>query len=234
MSRAESLYRLQQIDSEMDKLAKRSREIDAALVSSPAVAHARTQLDAIKKIAQRTALELKSVEMDAQSLDAKIKGEEDRLYGGKIKNPKELVEVQQEVDSMKRHRAVIEEQLLTAMMTADEARADETRCATALTEATHNWEADNVLIRKEQTELKVRFGALSEQRKALISGVARGDLDIYIALRTKKPNGVAVSLLKNGACSMCGEAPSSQAMQQARVGTTLTTCLTCGRILYGA
>ena len=78
-----------------------------------------------------------------------------------------------------------------------------------------------------------RKDCLCEQRQAAVGAILRSDLDAYVALRTKKPNGVAVALIKNAACSQCGEEPSSMQIQQARVGSALTLCGTCGRILYG-
>lgn len=232
MSKAEPLYRLQLIDTEIDKVAKRVREIDAAIRNNPAVNHARQELEALQKVHQRASNDQKMLDLDARSLDEKLKSEEERLYSGKIKVSKELLDVQQEIESLKRRRASLEETLLAAMMAVDESRKAEQKCAAALKQALKNWEEDNTAMRQEDQELRKRYATLVEQRKGLTNAILPSDLNIYVSIRTKKP--LAVATLRNGACSACGVEPSSQMMQQARNGSVIVICPLCGRILYGA
>ena len=44
--------------------------------------------------------------------------------------------------------------------------------------------------------------------------------------------GRAVAAVKNGTCQGCGLGASNRKVQQARAGTELVYCGTCGRILY--
>lgn len=234
MAKAEALYRLQNLDSQLDAAYKRIREIDAALAANSAVTHAQSELAIAEKAARSTAGELKSLELDAQTLDEKIRGEEERLYGGKIKVAKEMLDTQKELDSLKKRRGTLDDDLLAAMEKAEDARTTEANVRRALAEANQRWEDDNQHHRQERADLAAKATALKEQRTAASAAIPRADLDIYVALRAKKPNGVAVALIKTGSCSQCGETPSSMQLQQARVGTTLTTCIACGRILYSA
>lgn len=232
MSKAEPLYRLQNIDTELDKIAKRVREIDAAIKNNQAVNHARQELESLQKVHQRAAAEFKSIELDARGLDDKLIEEEERLYGGKIKATKELLDIQQEIDHMKRRRATIEEKLLVAMVTVDEARTAENACALALKQALKRWEEDNQAMRQEDAELRRRYASLAEQRKSLMSLISPSDVAVYVGIRTKKQNGQAVALIRNRACAACGVEPSQQIAQQAKTGTTLALCPLCGRILH--
>ena len=233
MSRAEALYRLQLLDLDLDKAVRRAREIDAALKENPAVKHVKTELSAVQSVATRAAAEHRSIEMDAQGMDEKIAAEDKRLYGGSIKIAKEMVDTQHEVDSLKKRRAGIEEKMLEAMVALDEARATERRVQAALKQAEGKWAEDSVALRKEMSDLRARYAALTEQRKGLSSSIPKPDVDAYAALRAKKTNGVAVSLIKAGTCGSCGEQASSMHIQQARQGATLVICSSCGRILHG-
>jgi hypothetical protein len=233
MSKAESLYRLQLLDSQLDGAVKRIREIDVAVANNGAVAHAKEELTRAEKLRLSTSVALKMIETDVQTLDEKIQTDEQRLYAGLIKATKEMLDTQKEVDSLKRRRSGMDDALLAAMEKAEEAKTIETNCRKALDDATEKWAEDGAQFQREREELLARATALREQRQAAVATIPRNDLDIYVNLRTKKPNGVAVVLIKGGACSQCGEMPSSQQIQQARVGTTLTMCGTCGRILYG-
>ena len=233
MSKAESLYRLQLLDNQLDGAVKRIKEIEVALVGNAAVAHAKAELEKADKAHRTSAVALKTLEMDAQTLDAKIAEEEKRLYGGTIKGSKELIETQKEVDSLKKRRSGMDDGLLLAMETAEDAEAALKACRQGLGDAARKWDEDNLHMRQEREDLTAKVGALREQRQASVVAIPRADLDIYVVLRAKKTNGVAVALIKNGSCGQCGESPSSIQLQQARVGTALTTCINCGRILYG-
>ena len=233
MSRAEALYRLQLLDLDLDKAVRRAREIDAAIKENPAVTRVKNEISAIEGVVSRAAGEHRSIEMDAQIMDEKIGSEEKRLYGGTIKSSKEMVDTQHEVDSLKKHRATIEEKMLEAMMALDEARATERRVQAVLKQSEGKWAEDTVALKKEMADLRTRYAGLTEQRAGLISAIAKPDLDAYAALRAKKPNGVAVSLIRSGSCGTCGEEASSMHIQQARTGTTLVICSSCGRILHG-
>lgn len=233
MARAESLFRLQLIDSDLDAARKRVKEIDAALTGSPAVNHARAQLAEIRKARLEAAAALKFAELDVQALDEKLKAEEQRLYAGLIKSPKEMVDTQHEIESLKRRRAEAEERELITIDQHDTAQADEARCEAALKEALAHFEGDSVSLRQERAKLAAHFNSQVEMRNASVAGLPKGDLEAYMAVRTKKPNGVAVAMVKNDACGQCGQELSSQLLQVARVGTTFAYCPSCGRILRG-
>lgn len=232
MSRAEALYRLQLLDLELDRARKRLREIEALLAGSPAVEHTRAEAAKAEKALRAASAELKSLELDAQALDDKIAGEEQRLYSGAIRNPKEILDLQQELDMLKRRRTALDDRLLEAMERVEQLRADESRCRQALAEAERNFADDGVHLRAERDKLQTTVQGALEQREALCLGISAKDLQLYAAIRAKKPNGVAVALLKSGACSQCGEAAASQLAQQAHTGSELAMCSNCGRILY--
>ncbi|BCX02830.1 MAG: hypothetical protein KatS3mg053_0768 [Candidatus Roseilinea sp.] len=232
MSRAESLYRLQLLDLELDRARKRLREIEASLAGSSALEHTRAEAAKAEKALRLASAELKSLELDAQALDDKITSEEQRLYSGAIRNPKEMLDLQQELDALRRRRVALDDQLLAAMEQVEQLRADELRCRQALAQAERNFADDSAHLRAERDKLQAAVEGDLEQREALCSGIPVKDLDLYSAIRAKKPNGVAVALIKSGACSQCGEVASSQLVQQARTGAAPVICSNCGRILY--
>ncbi len=234
MAKAEALYRLQTLDSQLDAAYKRIREIDTALAGNAAVAHAKIELANAEKILRTASTELKSIELDVQSLDEKIRSEEQRLYGGQIKGPKEMLDTQKELESFKKRHASLDDTLLSAMEQTEDARTTEVNIRQALTDATKRWEDDSQHLRQERIDLTAKATGISEQRQAAVAAIPRVEIEAYVGLRTKKPNGVAVALIKNNSCSQCGAEPSSMHLQQSRTGTTLTYCAICGRILYGA
>jgi len=234
MSRAESLHRLQQLDTELDAARKRGKEIDTLLKGTPALQHARSEFasaEAEKKAAEAA---LKVVEEEAQTLDSKVQDEEQRLYAGNIHSPKEMLDVEHELAGLKKRRAGLDDNLMAAMERAEQAKSDFAMTKAALDHAERNFNDDNTHLREEWNQMVVSVRAKLEQRQALSAALPKADLDLYNALRSKKANGIAVAMIKAGACSQCGTMPSSQQVQQARTGSTPALCSSCGRILYAA
>jgi predicted nucleic acid-binding Zn-ribbon protein len=232
MTKAEPLYRLQLLDNDLDKARKQLREIDAALASNPAVNHAQAELAAAQQGRARAAAEVKSLELEAGSLDDKLKEDEGRLYAGNIKNPKEMIDLQREVELLKKRRAELDETILMAMLVLEEALAVEKNCQAALDQATRHWQEDNANQRQTRDQVNDRISADEEKREAVCIAIPRTDLEAYNTLRARRAGGIAVASIKGGACSQCGESPSSVLLQQARTGSSLALCSGCGRILF--
>ncbi len=231
MSRAELLYRLQLVDTELDQAAKALREVETALGSNPAVEHAQSELAAAQKVYATLSARVRSLELDSKSQDARLREAEERLYSGNVRSPKELIDLQRDIEMLKRQRDQLNEKLLTAMLEMEEAQQLVADCQKSLGEASAHWEDDSVALRAQHRTLKERIVAGNERRAAIVAGVSPADMSLYQTLRSKKANGIAVAIVKGKACSQCGEAPSSMLLQQAR-GETLVTCPNCGRILY--
>jgi predicted nucleic acid-binding Zn-ribbon protein len=234
MSRAESLHRLQQLDTELDAARKRGKEIDTLLKGTPALQHAREELGKAEAEWKAASAALIEVEEVVQGIDTKVAGEEQRLYAGNIRSPKEMLDVEHELAALKKRRASMDDALMAAMVRAEQAQADLALCKTAFEHAERNFNADNVHLREEWNQMAVSVRARFEQRQALSAALSKADLDLYGNLRAKKTNGVAVAMLKAGACSQCGTVASSQQVQQAHTGSTPALCSNCGRILYAA
>lgn len=234
MSRAESLHRLQQLDTELDAARRRGKEIDTLLKGTPALQHAREEFAKAETEWKAATAALKSLEEDAQVIDSKVQGEEQRLYAGAIRSPKELLDVEHEVIALKKRRAGMDDALIAAMERAEQSGADQAACKAALDHAERNFNDDNVHLREEWNQMVTSVRAKLEQRQALSAALPRADLDLYTNLRNKKTNGIAVVVIKAGACGQCGTEASSQQVQQARTGSTPALCSNCGRILYAA
>ena len=232
MSKAEPLYRLQLLDTDLDNARRQLAEIAAALNSNSAVNHARAELASAQQAYQKQSVGVKSLELEGRSLDDRIKADEDRLYTGNIRTPKELIDLQREVEMLKRNRATHEDLLLNEMLALEEAAETARRCQAAVDDAARHWQEDGVMLHEAASKLRDRISADEERREAICAGIPRADLAVYTNLRARKPGGVAVASMKSEACSQCGEAPSSVLLQQARTGSTLALCGGCGRILF--
>src|SRR5215212_12066303 len=115
MSAALGLYRLQQVDSQIDQIQARLKAIQQTLENDVVLRAAKEGLamaESKNKDSERT-LKLSEVEVEKQRI--KLQQTEASLYGGKVQNPKELQDLQKDVVSLKRHLETLEERQLEAM-----------------------------------------------------------------------------------------------------------------------
>jgi predicted nucleic acid-binding Zn-ribbon protein len=233
MSRTQHLYELQQVGLEIESTSHRLKEITASLVESAELKRARKMVvDAQARLVKRRA-QMKNLELEVTSLSQKIETDEQRLYSGRVTNPKELASLQDEVASLQRRRDKKEEDLLEVMVAAEEGEAALADAQAILAQVSESWRAEQGDLAEEQTGLQARLGELVEQRKSLVAAIGPEDVAIYERLRQRKA-GRAVALVKDGICQGCRMNPPTSQVQHARSGNELVFCNNCGRILHVA
>ena len=231
MSKAETLYHLQNIDLEIDERSRRLKEVKAILEGNEELERARQALQDGEKKLSRQRTRLRDQELEMRSLANKIASVEDRLYSGRIKNPKELANRQDEVQYLKRRKGGLEDQVLEAMIEVEESEASVTEQRERLARLEDEWQETQARLSAEQNELVNRLRQLKAKRAKLQKTIEAGDLALYEDLRRRR-GGRAVALLEGDLCQACRVTLPSSKAQQARQGEALTLCGSCERILY--
>lgn len=231
MSQAESLYRLQTIDLQAEEKTRRLREIEARLGESDTLRKARQDLAAAEVRLAESHKILRAQELQTRGIADKIKAEEVVLYGGKIRNPKELDGLKHAVDSEKRHLADLEDGVLETMVRVEQIEAEVKASRDRLRQVEVDWGDEQTRLRREHKEIEELLVGLQGDREDACLYVVEQNLAVYDELRPKK-GGRAVALLEGTLCRGClVTLPLSEA-QRARSGSGLTFCNHCGRILY--
>lgn len=231
MHRTERLYILQCTDSELDRLSRRLREIEASLGETEELRRARLDLEEAEKALHKLQAKLRDLELENAGLGDKIKANEQRLYGGTVKNPKELTSLQEENAYLRRRRSHLEDVILEVMIEVEEAQERADGARTHLTQVEEQWRVEQERLTAEQAALQDKLHALQERRQTLRTALPPDDLEIYDDLRRRR-GGLAVSILKEGICQGCQMSLPSSKAQQARQGDVLVFCGSCDRILY--
>lgn len=231
MNKAEALYRLQAIDLEIDQRKGHLEEIKASLADNKELDRARKTQQERENALTRLRIRLRDRELEMRSLTSKIASVEERLYSGRVKNPKELANLQEEARYLRRRRDELEDQVLEAMIEVeeDEASVAEQQQRLAVMEA--EWQGLQARLSAQQSELLDRLSQLKARRVELQKSIQASDLALYEDLRRRK-GGRAVALLKGELCQDCGVTLPTSQVQQARQGGILTLCASCERILY--
>ena len=122
MSRAQQLYQLQTLDSEVDKINRQLAEIATQLGESEALKKAKAEVEGAEKELRRAQATMQDLNLEVKSLADKITQQEKTLYHGKALSAKEATNLQGEITSLKRRHSQREELLLGAMVETEERR----------------------------------------------------------------------------------------------------------------
>jgi len=231
MSAALGLYRLQQVDSQIDQIQARQKWIHDTLqndLSLRTTTQTFTSAESKFKDASQT---LKLAETEVEKQRIKIEQTESSLYSGTVRNPKELQDLQKDIVSLKKYLETLEERQLEAMLNAESVEQELTAAKAELERTQANVKEQNRDLSKENESLGRDMERLENERKAVISDLAAASVEMYDQLR-KQRRGVAVAAISDSACAACGTTLTPSQQQNARSTTQLATCPTCGRILY--
>lgn len=231
MTRAQvaQLWALQQLDSEIDRLAAEEEAARRALAADP-TAPARARLQASRRVAADRAREVREAEAGLDDTQTRLKRQEARLYGGSA-SPKELGALQQDIAHLQSTRAALEEALLVAMLAAEEAQATVTSHEAALREAQRARGHETVELEARLAALGERLAGLREQRAEHAAACDAASLARYEVVR-KAHGGRGVAEARGGVCQACHVSITPATLQKARAAAELIPCPNCGRILY--
>jgi predicted nucleic acid-binding Zn-ribbon protein len=233
MSRVSTLYHLQEIDLERDACRTRLAEIENALSDNPALQAARDRLLSAETRQRAARVVLQELELENSGLGDKIREAEQRLYGGAIRNPKELRDLQAEIESLKRRLAAGEEQQLNALIETEVAETESAGSQAELQQVESQSARDQSTLLTERDACQARLRKLDAEREAQLPSILEADRAVYERLRHTK-HGRPLSRLEDDTCTACGIAPSALIRQEARRGAELVRCTGCDRILYAA
>ncbi|HUN23919.1 MAG TPA: hypothetical protein PK299_12395 [Anaerolineales bacterium] len=231
MSRAQNLYKLQQIDSELDHCLHRLAEIVKLLADDTTIQAAVQKFEQAEQVTKQARLAKSRLDDELQRTQDKRASSEQKLYGGTVKNPKELKDLQDLGVALSKQIAHLEEQQLEAMIVLEEQEALEKAAQAALQMARNQKATQTATLTAEQATLREQGLGLKKKRAVAETPISAEDRTRYAELRKAK-RGVAVSLTQDATCTACGIGMSTVRATQARTSADLVLCGNCGRILY--
>jgi uncharacterized protein len=231
MSASLSLYRLQMIDSSMDEIHSRVDAIQKMLNDDESIRSIKEAIAEAESDLGLTESSLKQAEHEVEKIKIKIEQSEANLYGGTVKNPKELQDLQNELASLKRLLNKLEDRQLAAMESEEfsnqKLRDLQTKYTNLVDELSQSFKS----LETERSDLQMNLERLGAERNAAVNTLEVSLITIYDELRETR-NGKAVVLVNEGACSACGTTLTPSMQQNARSTAQIYNCPTCGRILY--
>jgi predicted nucleic acid-binding Zn-ribbon protein len=231
MNQSAYLHRLQRVDSQIDQIEARLAEIERLLSEDERIRNARQEVEDSRRDLEISRQALRAIEHNAHETRIKAEQSEASLYGGSIRNPKELQDLQREIDSLKRHLSALEDEQLQAMLDQEEMEKKYQSAQDKLNRAVAEVTQQKAGLAGERDSLSKKRQSLEAERSAALGPVLPQNLETYIRIREQK-KGIAVTAVDEDTCAICGAEVRLGEGQAARMQSNLHFCTSCGRILF--
>jgi predicted nucleic acid-binding Zn-ribbon protein len=230
MTSASDLYALQEIDLQRDARRAIVADVEARLGETDVLAEARETAEDSVAALERLRRRQREFEAELQDLDAKIKPMETRLYDGSVRNPKELTDLQKELNSFKERRDKLDEQGIALIESVDASTRSLETAQDEVKRLEAEWREDQVALNETKAKAESELTTLDRQRGQHTKGMDVGALGMYEQLRGTK-QGRAVARVERGICHGCRVTLPTHLTQRLRIGRDLVQCPRCERIL---
>jgi predicted nucleic acid-binding Zn-ribbon protein len=234
-SRWDPLLAIQAHDTAIDQLEHRRQglaERSQLAEVTAAVAGIDGRVEPLAEQRRELERSLARIEDEVASLRAKAERSESALYGGTVRNPRELQSLQEDVEAVKRRISQLEDEELELLVAAEpideqlEALAGE---RARLEEAAARLGA---VIAEAEADIDAHLATERQAREAAAAGVEAVLLAQYEDLRSRL-GGVAIARLEAGSCQGCHL--RLPAMELDRIkhlpADDVVHCEECGRLL---
>jgi len=231
MNVTRQLFQLQGLDLELEAAGQALNKVTSQLGESEAVVTARSQLASERQHFEELTRQQHTLEWEVEDVSNKLTSVEDGLYSGRIRNPKELANLQHETDGLKAKRNQLEDKALEVMDQIEVATRSISAIESELKTLETEWQDQQQGLSAQLEQLKITITNLEDKRQLLAATIDPQATGIYHEL--KKQKGTAVAEVEQGICRGCRISLPVTELQRIR-SDSLVRCSSCGRILFGS
>jgi predicted nucleic acid-binding Zn-ribbon protein len=226
------LYQLQRVGIEHGEKSAQLAEVETRLGETEDLKQARQAAAEMEAGLGQLRKQTRELELEVGGLDDKLKKNQDRLYGGQVRNPKELKSLEEEAAALRRHRSELEDRELELMIATEKTEAELAERQARLRQIEQTWRTDQDALQIEKDQLVQRLSELNEQQPVMRAQIGKADLALYDGLQGKL-GGNGIALVKGGICQVCGVDVPVTVARAAERGQGFNYCPICNRLLYG-
>jgi predicted nucleic acid-binding Zn-ribbon protein len=226
-----TLFQLQQLDLELDRLVAEKQAITAALQDSASLRSARAEYEAAQQKLQANLQAQREAEWTLKDLTQRLKTVEARLYNGSVKNDKEMNAVQGEIQRLRTQQDSQEVLVLDHIDTEETLSKDVEQKRRLVAAVDESWQQERAGLQQRLDQLEARMQQLQTRRTGITQGLDGSLLKRYQTLRSTR-QGKAISKIEQNSCQWCRVILTPSEIQRVRLSSDVQTCMNCGRILY--
>lgn len=231
MSSIRDLVQLQDVDTALATRRTQLADIVRRLEDRGLIEELVAQQATVQQTLTGIEREQRAAEAEVQDARAHLGDVEGKLYSGAVRNPKELVSLQQDADMVRGQLGKLEDTSLGVMTRLEEQQ----RTLKELQEQITAAEAEHASLTTALSADKARFEAeiaqLEARRNGIVERVPADDMQLYTSMYGAR-QGRAVAKVERTLCQGCRVNLPSVVVQRVRASQKLVQCPSCQRILY--
>ena len=228
---AADLYALQEIDSAIEAAKASLAAVEEQLGESEELVAGRRAVEEGRDALEGVSRQQRELEWQVDDFRSRLSDVEGKLYGGSVRNPKELGSMQDEANILRGQLRRREDDLLDLMVRVEERQTALREAEESLTEVEGRWQQDQKDLASEKEKLEGELAGLEERRKQQSGLIEARVLTLYDNLWERR-QGRAVVKVERGMCGGCRISLPMTVLQKARSGMDVVQCVSCERILY--
>jgi len=229
MSVTKQLSQLQAVDLEIESNEQTLKRLASQLGESQTVLRTQAELTFEHQRLEELRHQQHAAEWETDDLVNKLATAEEKLYSSKIANPKELTNIQHEIDGLKARRDQLEDKTLEIMDQVELATAKVATISSQLKRLEADWHNQQQQLSTDIKQLETILSDLKHEWQLLSAKIDPQVIEFYHEL--KKQKGIAVAKVEQGICRGCQISLPTTDLQRVRSGS-IVQCSSCGRILF--
>jgi predicted nucleic acid-binding Zn-ribbon protein len=231
MAIAAELYALQEIDSAIDVARATLTAVEEQLGETEELTAARAAVEEHREAFRALHESQRGVEWQVDDARSHVAAVEKKLYGGTVRNPKELEGLNDDANMLKGQLRLREDELLNHMVKVEEEESALRQAEVALKDVQGSWQSEQEDLMGQKARLEAELAELEKSREAQAARIEGRTLELYDFLRDRR-QGRAVAKVERGMCQGCRISLPMSVLQKARSGFDVVQCVSCERILY--
>ncbi len=225
------LHEVQQADAELARLRKALVGLDTGDELAAQVEQAQQELGDLREQHRGTEKDSMDSDLELKTLQEKKSKFEGQLYGGAVRNPRQLSDLQREVQLLSREIGKVEDRLLELMEALEAESAGTQRREGELADMQERLAAVRAKHESAGSRLRQEIAELEEKRSAKAGQVGPELLKRYERIRERSGN-LGLVKVSGTTCPGCQVALPSELLKRLGAGRQALTCENCGRLLF--
>ncbi|OGO00067.1 MAG: hypothetical protein A2Y90_04520 [Chloroflexi bacterium RBG_13_52_12] len=229
MTVTKQLYELQELDTDIEHTRQTLDLKNGQLGKRDILDAAQAGLAAEQNNLNDLKHKRRDAEAKVEDALSKISEAEKQLYSGRITNPKELSNLQHEVNTLKTLNDQLETKALEIIDLMEESEQKVAALTADCQKLEEEWQREQQQLATDIELLNKTLTGLTGSRLQAATRIEPPVVSLYEKIRQQK--GQAVAKVEQGICQICRISLSVSALQKARSGQPVQ-CGSCARILF--
>lgn len=226
------LYELQVLDWEIDADQARLATTIQQIEDNSKLASARRAIEHRHEAIRLMQVKQNRFTQQLTELNDKVKALDERMYGGSLRNPKEVEALQHEINTLREQvKRIEDDELLPLMLSLEENQEWLNRAMPVLAKMEQERSVLVSDLTKERSQLEARLSDLQSRRQDMAATFTSAALAQYDALR-RANQGQAIAKVERGLCTGCRVMLPARELSRIRTTQDIVQCNSCSRILF--